>query len=267
MKPLLWINPKKTNSNIVISDITILEKKWLKLLKWRWVFDWIPFVDFALVAGSMAMGEAREDSDFDIILGCKKGRMFTARAFIILFFNILGKRKKRRHTKQESKNKFCFNHFVTPASYTLRPPYNLYWQTLYRNLVPIYGKEKNIQEFFSANQWAHSGSGSSTSRGKSNFENRFKKKQSHPFRTPAEFLLGSFLGTPLEYLLARYQLKRIKKGMSRFRVAPRSASWRIPRNSALVRVHANENELELHPDTSRIEEWLQKSESQNNSKN
>src|SRR3989344_5654169 len=128
------------------------EKKWNELLKWRQVFAWIPFIDFALVAGSMAMGEEREDSDFDIVLGCKKGRMFTARTFIIFVFGALGIRRKAAHTKAESNNKFCFNHFVTPDSYTLRPPYNEYWKTLYRNLLPIYGREEAIEKFFAANR-------------------------------------------------------------------------------------------------------------------
>lgn len=214
------------------------EKKWKELLKYGWAFAWIPFVDFAFVSGSMAMGEAREDSDFDIILGCKKGRMFTARALTICIFNLLGKRRKGKYTKEESKNKFCFNHFVTPDSYTLRPPYNLYWQTLYQNLLPAYGEEEKIKEFFSANAWC--GRRGSVSPRRPNLKKRF-----HFFRTSVEFLLGSFLGTPIEYVLMRYQLARIRGHVN---------------NSMELsgRMYVDENELELHPNISRIEGWIEK---------
>ncbi|MEK7479452.1 MAG: hypothetical protein AAB634_02895 [Patescibacteria group bacterium] len=218
--------------------------KWQKLLKWRRVFAWLPFVDFALVAGSMAMGEAHEDSDFDIILGCGKGRMFTARAFTICIFNFLGKRRKGKYTKKQSKNKFCFNHFVTPESYTLRPPYNLYWQTLYQNLVPVYGEEEKIKKFFEANAWCGR---SYVMPAKAGIQG-FKAKRPHPLRSPIELLLGGVFGVPLEYLLMRYQLKRIQKNIRTSDVL----------NIETSRLYADENELELHPDTSRIEVWIQK---------
>ncbi len=216
------------------------EKKWKELLRWRRAFAWIPFVDFALVAGSMALGEAREDSDFDIILGCKKGRMFTARAFTICVFNILGKRRKGKYTKEQSKDKFCFNHFVTPDSYALRPPYNEYWKTLYRRLVPIYGREEAIKKFFSANDWC----------GRSGAMPAFKARRFHLFRSWAEEMLGGAFGDFLERFLMQYQLHRIYN-----KVGPRESQ--VDNSMGLsTRLYADENELELHPDTSRIEEWI-----------
>lgn len=232
----------------------ISKNKWSKLLKWRWLFNWIPFVDFALVAGSMAMGEERDDSDFDIILGCEKGRIFTARIFTIALFGFTGKRRKSTDGKEESKDKFCFSHFVTPDGYTLRPPYNAYWQKLYQNLVPIYGNKEAIQKFFEANTWADREKvGGSTSpilntpgrdaaerHRKSNLET---SKKPNIFRWICEEILKTPLGDLMESMLKKYQLKRIKR---------KKPEGKNPR------VYADETELELHPDTARIDEWIEK---------
>ncbi|MAF80215.1 hypothetical protein CL629_04005 [bacterium] len=209
------------------------EEKWEKLLAERRIFNWIPFIDFALVAGSMAMGEETEDSDFDIILGCKTGRMFTARACTVALFSLAGKRRKSAYSKEESKDKFCFNHFVTKDSYTLRPPYNAYWQTLYQNLVPIYGKEAEARKFFEANKWSE--------KKEIAFDKRWGPKKLNVFQWISESVLKSPLGDLLEKILKKYQLERINRKKP---------------NTENARVYADETELELHPDTTRIDEWV-----------
>ena len=52
-----------------------------------WLFRLIPFVDFILVAGSMAMGNPCEDSDFDVIVGCG-GAEFLRRGFAVGLFSV-----------------------------------------------------------------------------------------------------------------------------------------------------------------------------------
>lgn len=131
-----------------------LDKKWKKLLKLAKKFRHIPFIDFVLVSGSMAMGEANQNSDFDFIIGSRSGRIFTARQLTAGVFELIGKRKKRDSTEKEAKNKACFNHYVAPEGYRLDSPYNEYWISLYQNLIPVYGDRKSIKNFFKTNDWA-----------------------------------------------------------------------------------------------------------------
>ena len=224
---------KNTNFNVTsCDDVTLRKKKWEELLGWRWLFSLIPFVDFALVAGSMALGEEDENSDFDIILACRENRMFVARICAVIVFGSLKRRRKSTDTKEQSKDKFCFNHFITKDSYVLRPPHNVYWETLYQNLVPLYGNAEKLIDFFFANGWA----GNQTIV----FDSRFKRRKLNLIRTPLELILGTPLGTPLEKLLGHYQLRRIKmKG-----------------DVTTGRLHADTTELELHPDIRRIEERI-----------
>src|SRR3989338_2308404 len=139
-----------------LSRDALYEQKWQKFLGRIWPFKFIPFVDFVLAAGSLATGNMREESDFDVIVGVRQGRIFTARAFCVLAFGMFGWRAKHkrnfsRHShgfvvSHRVRDKICLNHFVTPAAYRLSPPYNEYWKNLYQKLVPIYGSPEIIQK-------------------------------------------------------------------------------------------------------------------------
>ncbi|MEX2436815.1 MAG: hypothetical protein WD471_01465, partial [Candidatus Paceibacterota bacterium] len=132
----------------------LLNKKWNKLNEIIPLFRFIPFVDFVLVSGSMAIGNVKRNSDFDVLIGVKKGRIFTVRIFCYVLFSILGLARRQKDTKIQANNKLCFNHFVTSKSYKLSNKPNKYWKDLYRNLVPVYGNKVKITNFFNENSWS-----------------------------------------------------------------------------------------------------------------
>lgn len=234
----------------------------------------------------MALGNVHQDSDFDVIVGAKSGRIFTARFFCILMFGLLG---RRRHAKrgylprsagrqklshrEAASNKICFNHFVTPRSYCLKPPHNIYWRELYQNLVPIYGRKEKIREFFEANNWmgeriypvrsSAKFSGFSTNESEFACGSNFSKKKAllktsngvysddlrHGFYEPSfiasilEKMLSGRFGDFIERILKQIQIKRIKK-------SPKDSLGFEPR------MVFNNDELEFHPDTLRIHKLL-----------
>ncbi len=215
----------------------LLEEKWRKFLKHRRFFSFIPFIDFVLVAGSLALGNVHENSDFDVIVGARQGRIFTVRAFCVFVFGILGLRRKGIDHKAASSDKVCFNHFVTPSGYKLSPPYNDYWKKLYQNLVPVYGRKKKIEDFFAANDWLEK---EPTLRWE-----YFQGTVFNPVRIILEFILHEFFGDIFEKFVKKIQLERIKKSLKR------DAGYK-------PRLKYDDNELEFHPDTRRIEEMLNK---------
>lgn len=217
----------------------LIARKWSKLLKYRPLFSYIPFVDFVLVAGSLAWGNVKPTSDFDVIIGARTGRIFTVRFFCILLFGMLGLRRRRIDHKGQASDKFCFNHFVTSASYTLRPPYNPYWQKLYKNLVPIYGKKEAVQQFFLANDWMRREIEPPA------FDHRFQKERFNIIKKSLEFLLNGKLGGFFEKTVKKIQLRRIEKSLREGGMGVRP------------RLRYDDEELEFHPDTARIEEMLQ----------
>jgi len=183
----------------------LLDKKWHKLIKYRFLLSMVPFADFALTAGSLALGNAHERSDFDIIVGCKAGRIFTARFLFASLLGVLGIRRKRTYKKNESSDKVCLGHFVTPAGYNLMPPYNFYWVQLYRSLVPIFGSPGVIDDFLKANDWA-------MPRGTE--DDLRWRKETNVFKKFSEKLLGGKLGSLIEKVLRAYQIKRIEKHLA-----------------------------------------------------
>ncbi len=239
-----------------------IAKKWNKLLRRAGLFSYIPFVEIVFVAGSMAMGNAGEDSDFDLIIGTTTGRIFTARAFCIFLFSSLGWRRKRGIEGKDARDMFCFSHFVTQEKYCLSGPYNGYWRKLYQSLVPIYGDSDLIQKFYDANSiWIdlnrHCEACLPADRS-------FATKQSISQRLPRSFqslamtekrqargifenVLSGKLGNALERWLKNIQIKKIEKSLKTEKLYK-------------PRIIFNDSELEFHPHTKRIEEVLNKKE-------
>jgi hypothetical protein len=210
----------------------IREDKLARLEKLRPLFNYLPFVDFALIAGSLAFGSPKETSDFDLILGCRKKRIWTARFSAMLIFSLAGVRRNSQDPKESSADKVCLNHFVTPDAYRLREPHNKYWQELYKKLIPFAGNTEKINEFFYANaDWVGE---------KKQVENVQEMKSG--VKNLKEFFLGGLLGDLVERGLKFIQLKKIHR--------------HILDESKKPRVFISDEELEFHPDTLRIEEYL-----------
>jgi len=205
------------------------------------LFKFVPFTDFVLAAGSLATGNLHENSDFDVILGVRNGRVFTTRFFAVTFLGFLGVRRKKMTHGEEASDKICLSHFVTAKSYRLTPPYNDYWQNLYYNLVPVLGSDEKINDFFKANNWLKP-------------ERVYDQKayKGNPFhlnpkdsliRSLLEKALGGGFGDWLERRLKNLQIRRIERSLDVV-------------EGYKPRVIYTDDELEFHPDTRRIEEMI-----------
>lgn len=220
----------------------LYDKKWRLFLGRTWLFRHCPFVDFVLAAGSLAMGEVHENSDFDVIVACRSGRIFTARFFCILFFGFFGWRRQPGGRPEDWRNQVCFNHFVTPESYRLSSPPTeqlSYWRQLYFNLVPVYGPAEKINQFFAGNaDWLG---------GLRFYHDDLRHRWPNPslFKRRIEQMLNR-PGDRLERFLRWLQLKKID-----YRLRQEPAGYK-------PRLILNHEELEFHPDTRRIEVKLPK---------
>ncbi len=213
----------------------LYDEKWIKFLRRTWLFRFIPFVDFALAAGSMAIGNVKPESDFDVIMGAKTGRIFTARFFSVLAFGLFGWRRKKLSHKEAAADKICLNHFVTERAYRLSGPYDAYWQKLYQSLAPIFGRKEIINKFFQANQdWMGA---------PRVFVDDLRHDRSRAVwpRVFIEKILSGRLGDRLESCLRKMQMRRIERGL---RNDPPGYKPRI--------IYGND-ELEFHPDTYRTQ--------------
>ena len=216
----------------------LAHKKWEKFSSRVRLFRFVPFVDFVLAAGSLATGQLHEKSDFDVVVGARQKRIFTARFFAVAFFQLFDWRRSKFDEKETASDKICMNHFVTPRSYRLSPPHNTYWNHLYQNLIPVLGNEKSISNFFKANDWMSPPRLRWAER-----DSRYLGEGQSLLKKFLEWVLSSRLGDGIEKMLKEDQIKRIKFGL------PQSLGYK-------PRFIYNDDELEFHPDTRRIEEIL-----------
>lgn len=215
----------------------LADKKWQKFLKRSRIFKHIPFLSFSFAAGSLAMGNLHENSDFDVIIGTRTGRIFTTRAACILIFGILGWRRTMsdEHGNKTASDKFCFSHFVAPAAYRLSPPYNEYWKRLYGSIVPIYGDEKLIQDFFNSNaDWIGA-------RREFEGDKKYLGDKKSILKVFLEWILSARMGDWLEIIAENIQIAKIKRSF-------------VLVQKYKPRIIVNKNELEFHPNTKRAEE-------------
>ena len=212
----------------------LYELKWKKFLKRVRLFRLVPFVEFVLAAGSLATGKVHEGSDFDVMVGVRQGRIFTARFFSVAIFELFGYRRKGTDHKGNVSDKICLNHFVTERAYKLRPPYGGTWMELYQSLVPVMGNEEKIERFFEVNDWMDP-------KRVYRRDARYIKINSSPIKELLEWIFRGRMGDGLEKVFKRKQIARIETGL------PKALGHK-------GRVFWSDDELEFHPDRSKFEE-------------
>jgi hypothetical protein len=75
----------------------LCDTKWQAFNKKTWLFKYIPFVDVVFGGGSLALGNVNENSDFDVLILAKSGRIFSARFFQSLLLVCLVGAEKADH--------------------------------------------------------------------------------------------------------------------------------------------------------------------------
>jgi len=211
----------------------LADQKWKKARKIFRIMQVTPFLKMVLVSGSLAMGNSKNESDIDLIITAKKGRIWTVRTFVTLLTSVL---RARRHNNV-TKNKICLNHYITDKS--LKIPFeSLYNAQSYVHLVNVYNSEedkKMFQKFQEENKWIKK------------YARNYKLSELGGFRSIGrnkifglvsgffKIILSGKLGNYLEKELSIVQSKRIKKDP----LYKKSGG----------RITISDGQLEFHPDS------------------
>ncbi|MBU4284788.1 nucleotidyltransferase domain-containing protein [Patescibacteria group bacterium] len=203
-------------------------KKTKKIVKW---LQFIPYIKMVAVSGSLAMYNAKKESDIDLLIVAKNKRIWTARFMATLFFQIIGERRYGKKTA----GRFCLNHYIADESLKINFP-SLYNAQTYAHLVPILEGEKGIyNKFQQENNWMNNYLAFY------DFQ-KLKNQQSIKINSLLRFIarvneiiLNTFIGNILEKILRFFQKRHIKKHSSQ--------------NQGEGRIVVNDNQLEFHPDS------------------
>ncbi len=184
------------------------DQKWKRAKKIFRIMQIIPFLQSIFVSGSLALGNSREDSDIDIMIVAKKGRIWTVRVLVTILTAILG---VRRH-KKVTENRICLNHYITDQSLQI-PFQSIYNAQSYIHLKNVFDFEKDkklFEKFQNENGWIRNYA--------VNYEpsdlgiSRSVKRNGAVQLIPKffEFFLSGKFGDSLERKLSRMQSNKIK---------------------------------------------------------
>lgn len=97
--------------------LKIDEKNFRKIRKWAFLMNSVPFLRGCFVCNSYAMGTQNELSDIDLFVVTKVGRLYTARAFMNLFFRLF----RIRTYGSKISGRFCLSFFADEKNLNLLP--------------------------------------------------------------------------------------------------------------------------------------------------
>lgn len=212
----------------------ITDKKWKKFLRVCYLFQVVPFLKLVMVSGSLVFGNMRSESDLDILIIARHGRIWIVRTLTAILVAILGARR----TKIKIADKICLNHFITDKSLEICHQ-SLYNAQNYARLISIMEFEKDCyNNFVEKNAWIRD---YLVNYSKNIINHRKKISISRVLRIKARFLEFVFLGILgdwFEVILSKIESFRIKKDPRTYKKGGR--------------VIFNDKELEFHPDSPEV---------------
>jgi hypothetical protein len=114
---------------------------------------WIPFVQAVFLCNTVAAGSAAEESDIDVFVVVKHGRIWITRFLVTTVLALF----RLRRNKTSIANKICLSFYVTDthldlSGVAINAPdiYLIYWID---QLVPLYDPDNILHEIHTKNNW------------------------------------------------------------------------------------------------------------------
>lgn len=209
----------------------ISDERWKKARRYAFLFRLVPFLKIAFVSGSLALNNAKRNSDVDLLLVSKSGRIWTCRFFALLFLAVFGVLRRG----EKIAGRFCLNHFITDVSLEIKNQ-SLYNAQTYVNFVPFVVRDQNaLEEFWKKNKWLgdYVLNFHPPRQGALNFHTAYAGDHSESSLP----IIGSLIvfGNLAEKFFAFLQKRRIERDPRTFKAGGR--------------VVADDSRLEFHPDS------------------
>lgn len=125
---------------------------WLKVKRYLPFLKFVPFLRMVAVCNNLSFGRVNKNSDIDLFIIAKKGRLFFVRTMVTFVLHVLG---VRRHGDKIA-GRFCLSFFVDDSHLDLsriaiyKDVYLAFWV---QSIVPILDDGISV-EFLEANVWA-----------------------------------------------------------------------------------------------------------------
>ena len=216
----------------------IAEKYWNRTKLYGLYIRAVPFVKMIAVCNNLSYDNPSEQSDIDLFIVIKPGRMWLARFLITLILHFDGVRRYGNKII----GRFCLSFFVTTNELNIgklqinpEDPYLAYWTKL---LSPIYGEE-TYDEYIKQNEgWLREKYGLKFSKDNKKHMYVYNKNRSKTF---FEFLLGGWLGNLIERFLKKTFKKRTLRKMKQ--LGPKAS---IVVTDDMLKFHNHDKRMEYY---------------------
>lgn len=113
----------------------------------------IPPVKFIGITGALAMMNAGKESDIDLMIITKNGRLWTTRLICYFVTLLLGFKTRRPKSKFE-KDRLCLNMWLDESDLVWnKKDRNIYTAHEIAQVIPLVNKDKTYEKFLNSNKW------------------------------------------------------------------------------------------------------------------
>jgi hypothetical protein len=130
----------------------VSEKKILIAKKVSRILSLIPSIKMIAVTGSLAMDNAEDKSDIDLMIITKSGALWSTRLFVYLVICLFGIQKRNPEDKIQE-DKLCLNMWMDENDLIWKSPRNIYTAHEIAQIVPLVNKNKTYEKFLYKNKW------------------------------------------------------------------------------------------------------------------
>ena len=118
------------------------------------ILRFIPTLKMVGITGALAMDNASEESDIDLLLVTKGGTLWTTRLITIFLLSVFGI-KRRKYGETQEKDKLCLNVWLDENSLVWdKKDRNIYTAHEICQIKPLFDRENTFEKFLFANKWA-----------------------------------------------------------------------------------------------------------------
>lgn len=180
------------------------------------ILSLIPTVKMVAITGSLAMENASDESDIDLMIITKKGSLWVTRLFTYSLIRLFGL-KTRKPNDNNQKDKLCLNMWLDESSLVWKER-NIYTAHEIAQIVPLVNKNSVYERFLSKNKWILN-----------YWPNSVKLQDTKILRykdTRGNFLVSSIkylISNPFEQLAYQLQKSYMKRKVTREIITPTRA--------------------------------------------
>ena len=116
------------------------------------ILSLVPGILMIGITGSLAMQNASDESDIDLMVATKRGRLWTTRLLSYLVAKVFGI-KTRAAGDKDQKDKLCLNIWLDESDLRWNKDRNIYTAHEIAQVVPLVNKNKTYEKFLAANKW------------------------------------------------------------------------------------------------------------------